>query len=61
MLSTLLLSVLILITIVCFLKIYVIITMGRCTSKRKLNGKTVIVTGATSGKKNYIINYDFFS
>ncbi|XP_044740010.1 retinol dehydrogenase 12-like [Chrysoperla carnea] len=33
---------------ICFLKLYVIVTMGRCTSKRKLNGKTVIVTGATS-------------
>ncbi|XP_044739447.1 retinol dehydrogenase 12-like [Chrysoperla carnea] len=37
------------IILVFVLKIYVIVTKGRCTSKAKLNGKTVLVTGANSG------------
>ncbi|XP_044739952.1 retinol dehydrogenase 13-like, partial [Chrysoperla carnea] len=40
---------LIVITILFVLKIFLIVTTGRCTSKQKLNGKTVIVTGANAG------------
>lgn len=31
-------------------KIYLVVTCGVCTSKRRLTGKTVIVTGANKGK-----------
>ena len=31
------------------LKIYVIVTLGVCKSKNRLNGKTVIITGANTG------------
>lgn len=31
------------------LKIYLIVTLGVCNSKNKLNGKTVIITGANTG------------
>ena len=31
------------------LKVYLIFTLGVCTSKNKLTGKTVIITGANTG------------
>ena len=31
------------------LKVYLILTLGVCTSKNKLTGKTVIITGANAG------------
>ena len=31
------------------LKVYLILTLGVCTSKNKLTGKTVIITGANTG------------
>lgn len=36
-------------TVISLLKFYAFITCGRCNSKAKMNGKTVIVTGATGG------------
>lgn len=35
--------------IVGVLKVYLILTLGVCTSKNKLSGKTVIITGANAG------------
>ncbi|XP_044739647.1 retinol dehydrogenase 12-like [Chrysoperla carnea] len=43
-------GIIILIILIFFaVKIYVTVTKGRCTSKMKLNGKTVIITGANAG------------
>ncbi|XP_044740011.1 retinol dehydrogenase 11-like [Chrysoperla carnea] len=40
---------LILIVLIVVVKIYNMVTKGRCTSKAKLNGKTVLITGANGG------------
>lgn len=37
-------------TLLVLLKVYAVLTLGKCNSKRKLDGKTVIVTGANRGK-----------
>uniref|UniRef100_T1GDA4 Uncharacterized protein n=1 Tax=Megaselia scalaris TaxID=36166 RepID=T1GDA4_MEGSC len=35
--------------LVCAVRFYVKLTMGRCTNQNKMEGKTVLITGANSG------------
>lgn len=36
-------------TVITFIRFYCYITLGRCHSKRKMDGKVVLITGANGG------------
>lgn len=37
------------IALITFIRFYALVTCGKCNSNAKMNGKTVIITGANSG------------
>lgn len=49
-LSTLVIVIAVIVALLLVLKIYVIVSCGKCTSQARLDGKTVLITGATSGQ-----------
>lgn len=44
---------------VLILKAYIVLTIGKCKSKTRLDGKVVIVTGANSGERSEPLAVNF--